>query len=82
METLTIPEIVRIWPQRSCWVRPGRGGKALVEETITVLRAAGFERFGSGSVPEGAEIVYAPTGSISPGGPGRRTRYYVGRWVR
>jgi hypothetical protein len=33
---------------------------------------------GSGHVPVGAKVVYAPTGSIDQGGPGRRVRYYGG----
>lgn len=30
----------------------------------------------------GAEVIYAPTGSLFPGSRGRRAYWYVGRWQR
>jgi hypothetical protein len=75
-------EITSLWAQRSHWARPGRGGAARYRETLALLRAGGYRPVGTGRVPAEAEVVYAPTGSIDRGGPGRRARYYVGRWYR
>jgi hypothetical protein len=70
------------WGQYSHWARPGRGGAHRYLETLALLRAGGYRLVGTGAVPPGAEVIYAPTGSIDRGGPGRRVRYYVGRWYR
>jgi hypothetical protein len=75
-------EIRALWGQYSHWARPGRGGSHRYLETLALLRAGGYRLVGTGRVPAGAEVVYAPTGSIDRGGPGRRVRYYVGRWYR
>jgi hypothetical protein len=79
---LSVEEIRKLFPQRSCWVTPGRGGRALVRETMDALGQAGFWVLGTGRIPENVEVVYAPTGSVSQGGPRTRTKYWVGRWVR
>jgi len=74
--------IAAIWPQYSHWARPGRGGAQWYRETNALLESAGYRPLGNRPVPVGAEIIYAPTGTIDRGGPGRRVRYYVGRWYR
>ena len=70
------------YPQRSCWAALGYGGKAEVEAVITNLTDYGFTLVGPGNPVPGAEVVYAPTGSVSPGGPNRKTRHWIGRWQR
>jgi len=74
--------IAAIWPQYSHWARPGHGGAQWYRETLALLEAGGYRPVGNGRVPAGAEVIYAPTGLIDRGGPGRRVRYYVGRWYR
>jgi hypothetical protein len=75
-------KITTLWPQYSHWARPGRGGRRLYHETIALLQEGGYQPLGNRPAPEGAEIIYAPTGTVDRGGPGRRVRYYVGRWYR
>jgi len=74
--------IKELWVQCSHWARPGRGGAYWYRVTMDLLAAGGYRRLGPGPVPAGVEIIYAPTGTIDPGGRGRKTRYYIGRWYR
>jgi hypothetical protein len=75
-------KIMALWVQHSHWARPGRGGAQLYRDTLALLQEGGYQLAGNKPVPVGADIVYAPTGTIDRGGPGRRVRYYVGRWYR
>jgi hypothetical protein len=78
------PEAVPVWarekyPQRSGWLRVAPGTEpAKVEQARDLLTWSGFQKVGRGrrKAPEGAEVVYAPTGSLAGG------RIYVGRWYR
>jgi hypothetical protein len=74
------PEAVPVWargkyPQRSGWLRAANT-KGKVEQALDLLTWSGFQKLGRGKAPEGAEIVYAPTGSLAGG------RIYLGRWYR
>ena len=81
MDTIS-EKIKELWVQCSHWARPGRGGAYWYRVTMDLLAAGGYRRLGPGPVPAGVEIIYAPTGTIDPGGRGRKPRYYVGRWYR
>jgi hypothetical protein len=81
-EDLRLQELGRRYWRGSGWYALGRGGSALAREHISWLTELGYQPVGHGRPPAGAEIVYGPTGTRSPGGPGRRIRHYVGRWTR
>jgi len=62
------------------WFYRGNTEKQL-SEFVDEMFARGCDKVGTGSTKScSGRIEMAPTGSYSKGGPGRRTKVWVGRW--